>query len=199
MPANVTHMLIAHKALQKLKTKGIDEFAEFAGVLDDTSLTVGEFSNFIPHRAENGRQDFIGHAVIVDVPQLTMFKMTVHLDDRFGPRAAVRSRVAIPSGTLFVPRAGDDVHQPVSIGVIPVDAIFCPVRKVNYRVEDTRVGQRTDYDRLVMEIWTKGGARATSEDRRGVLARQVVSAEHVLSIHRRNLESLGDWIVRRKT
>ncbi len=37
MPANVTHMLIAHKALQKLKTKGIDEFAEFAGVLDDTS------------------------------------------------------------------------------------------------------------------------------------------------------------------
>jgi len=37
MPANVTHMLIAHKALQKLKTKGIDEFAEFAGALDDAS------------------------------------------------------------------------------------------------------------------------------------------------------------------
>ncbi|MCH7558091.1 MAG: zinc dependent phospholipase C family protein [Planctomycetes bacterium] len=37
MPANVTHMLIAHKALQKLKTKGIDEFTEFAGVLDDAS------------------------------------------------------------------------------------------------------------------------------------------------------------------
>lgn len=42
------------------------------------------------------------------------------------------------------------------IGVIPVDAIFSPVRKVRYKVEDTRVGQQTDYDRLVLEIWTDG-------------------------------------------
>jgi DNA-directed RNA polymerase subunit alpha len=42
------------------------------------------------------------------------------------------------------------------IGVIPVDAVFTPVRKVNYRVEKTRVGQSTDYDRLVLEIWTDG-------------------------------------------
>jgi DNA-directed RNA polymerase subunit alpha len=40
------------------------------------------------------------------------------------------------------------------IGVIPVDAIFSPVRKVRYEVEDTRVGQQTDYDRLVLEVWT---------------------------------------------
>jgi DNA-directed RNA polymerase subunit alpha len=42
------------------------------------------------------------------------------------------------------------------IGVIPVDSIFTPVEKVNYVVEHTRVGQFTDYDRLVMEIWTDG-------------------------------------------
>ena len=42
------------------------------------------------------------------------------------------------------------------IGVIPVDSIFSPVTKVNYNVEDTRVGQRTDYDKLTMEIWTDG-------------------------------------------
>jgi DNA-directed RNA polymerase subunit alpha len=42
------------------------------------------------------------------------------------------------------------------IGVIPVDAIFTPVRKVNYRVERTRVGQVTTYDRLVLEVWTDG-------------------------------------------
>lgn len=42
------------------------------------------------------------------------------------------------------------------IGVIPVDAIFSPVRKVRYEVEDTRVGQQTDYDRLVLEVWTDG-------------------------------------------
>jgi DNA-directed RNA polymerase subunit alpha len=42
------------------------------------------------------------------------------------------------------------------IGVIPVDAIFSPVRKVNYRVEQTRVGQATNYDKLTMEVWTDG-------------------------------------------
>ncbi|HHV78032.1 MAG TPA: DNA-directed RNA polymerase subunit alpha [Firmicutes bacterium] len=40
------------------------------------------------------------------------------------------------------------------IGVIPVDSIFTPVRKVNFTVEDTRVGHVTDYDRLILEIWT---------------------------------------------
>ena len=43
-------------------------------------------------------------------------------------------------------------NQP--IGVIPVDSIFTPVKKVNFTVEDTRVGQFTDYDKLAMEIWT---------------------------------------------
>jgi DNA-directed RNA polymerase subunit alpha len=42
------------------------------------------------------------------------------------------------------------------IGVIPVDSIFTPVSRVNYTVEDTRVGQITDYDRLILEVWTDG-------------------------------------------
>jgi len=42
------------------------------------------------------------------------------------------------------------------IGVLPVDAVFSPIRKVNYRVEPTRVGQRTDFETLVVEIWTDG-------------------------------------------
>lgn len=42
------------------------------------------------------------------------------------------------------------------IGVIAIDSIFTPVRKVNFTVEDTRVGQRTDYDKLTLEIWTNG-------------------------------------------
>lgn len=42
------------------------------------------------------------------------------------------------------------------IGVIAVDSIFTPVKKVNFKSENTRVGQRTDYDRLILEIWTNG-------------------------------------------
>ena len=45
------------------------------------------------------------------------------------------------------------------IGVIPVDSIFSPVLKVNFTVEDTRVGNRTDYDKLTLEIWTDGSIR----------------------------------------
>ena len=43
-----------------------------------------------------------------------------------------------------------------TIGVIPIDSIFTPIRKVNFFVENTRVGQRTDYDKLIFEIWTNG-------------------------------------------
>ena len=43
-----------------------------------------------------------------------------------------------------------------SVGVIPVDSSFTPVRKVNYNVENTRVGQKIDYDKLVLEVWTNG-------------------------------------------
>lgn len=43
-----------------------------------------------------------------------------------------------------------------AIGVIPIDSIFSPVQKVNWRVEDTRVGNITDYDRLTLEVWTNG-------------------------------------------
>ncbi len=46
------------------------------------------------------------------------------------------------------------------IGVIPVDAVFTPVQKVRYAVEETRVGQRTDYDRLILEVWTDGSISA---------------------------------------
>ncbi|NLJ34137.1 MAG: DNA-directed RNA polymerase subunit alpha [Firmicutes bacterium] len=45
------------------------------------------------------------------------------------------------------------------IGTIPIDSIFTPIRKVNYQVEDTRVGQMTDYDKLTLEVWSNGSIR----------------------------------------
>ena len=49
-----------------------------------------------------------------------------------------------------------------AIGVIPIDSLFSPVRLVRYAVENTRVGQITDYDKLVLEVWTDG--RITPDD-----------------------------------
>ena len=45
------------------------------------------------------------------------------------------------------------------VGMIPIDSIYTPVKRVNYTIEDTRVGKRTDYDRLILEIWTNGSIR----------------------------------------
>jgi DNA-directed RNA polymerase subunit alpha len=69
--------------------------------------------------------------------------------------AHLRAEMLVSDGRGFVLAENHELTD-TSIGVVPVDAIFCPVRKVNYRVEDTRVGQRTDYDRLVIEIETNG-------------------------------------------
>jgi DNA-directed RNA polymerase subunit alpha len=59
----------------------------------------------------------------------------------------------VERGKGYVVAPHDD-GQP--IGTLPVDAVFTPIRKVNYKVEKTRVGQRTDFERLVLEIWTDG-------------------------------------------
>ena len=45
------------------------------------------------------------------------------------------------------------------IGVLPIDSIYTPIRKVNYEIEDTRVGQITDYDKLTLEVWTDGSVQ----------------------------------------
>jgi DNA-directed RNA polymerase subunit alpha len=47
----------------------------------------------------------------------------------------------------------------MSVGWIPVDAFFSPIRRVNYSVTQSRVGQRTDYDKLTLEVWTDGSVR----------------------------------------
>jgi DNA-directed RNA polymerase subunit alpha len=58
---------------------------------------------------------------------------------------------------------GDENKRPDQpIGLIPIDSIFSPVTRVKYTVENTRVGQRTDYDKLILEVWTDG--RLTPDD-----------------------------------
>jgi len=65
--------------------------------------------------------------------------------------------MTVEKGRGYVPAGTEDeevIEQ--EVGVIPIDAIFSPVRRVRYKTEETRVGQRINYDRLIMEIWTDG-------------------------------------------
>jgi DNA-directed RNA polymerase subunit alpha len=84
--------------------------------------------------------------------------------------AHLRAELLVGDGRGFVLAENHELPD-TSIGVIPVDSVFCPVRKVNYRVEDTRVGQRTDYDRLVFEIVTN--VAITPEEALGFAAKIV--------------------------
>lgn len=63
--------------------------------------------------------------------------------------------MVVENGRGYVP-ASEHTPEAQEIGIIPVDAVFSPVTRVRYEVEETRVGQKTNYDKLTMEIWTDG-------------------------------------------
>src|SRR5438445_1915631 len=67
----------------------------------------------------------------------------------------LRMELNVERGKGYVP-AERNKREGQPIGVIPIDAIFSPVEKANFTVEKTRVGQSTDYDRLLIEVWTDG-------------------------------------------
>ena len=72
-----------------------------------------------------------------------------------GPGASLNMELTLSHGRGYDSAERNKTPQTV-IGVIPVDSVYTPVKKVNYTVENTRVGDRTDFDKLTLEIWTNG-------------------------------------------
>jgi DNA-directed RNA polymerase subunit alpha len=75
--------------------------------------------------------------------------------DKRGP---LSMELTVNVGRGYVP-AERNKTATMPIGTIPIDALFSPIRKVNYMVQNARVGQVTDYDKLVLEVWTNGSVR----------------------------------------
>jgi len=73
-----------------------------------------------------------------------------------GEGAHLFMEITLDKGRGYVPAERNKQLMAPVIGVIPVDSIYTPVLKVNYTVENTRVGQITDYDKLTLEVWTNG-------------------------------------------
>jgi len=67
----------------------------------------------------------------------------------------VNMELTVKTGWGYVP-AEENKTPGMPVGTIPIDAMFSPIRRVNYNVTNARVGQQTDYDRLVLEVWTDG-------------------------------------------
>jgi DNA-directed RNA polymerase subunit alpha len=83
------------------------------------------------------------------------------------------------NGRGYLPAERNKLSQQ-PIGVIPVDSMFSPIRKVNFQVENTRVGMKTDYDKLTLEVWTDGSIRP---DEAISLAAKVLSTHIALFVN----------------
>lgn len=94
--------------------------------------------------------------------------------------------IAVAKGRGYVPAERNKRPDHV-IGIIPVDSAFTPVRRVKYEIENTRVGQVTDYDKLTLEVWTDGSIRP---DEAASLSSKILS-EH-LRLFMGLTESMGD-------
>ncbi|HEU0022518.1 MAG TPA: DNA-directed RNA polymerase subunit alpha [Dehalococcoidia bacterium] len=80
----------------------------------------------------------------------------LHLATLDSPDSSLSIEFNVEHGVGYQPALQSEGVTGLPVGVLPVDAIFSPVRKVNYNIERTRVGQVTDFERLVLEIWTDG-------------------------------------------
>ena len=80
----------------------------------------------------------------------------LHLATLDGEGSRLFIEFNVESGLGYRPATQAEGSGGLQVGILPVDAIFNPVKKVNYSREPTRVGQRTDYERLVLEVWTDG-------------------------------------------
>lgn len=91
---------------------------------------------------------------IEENPDVKILNPDLHIAT-IGANSRLKMEMRVSDGRGYVP-AEQNKREDDPVGSIPVDALFSPVTRVNYTVENTRVGQRTDLDKLVMEVWTDG-------------------------------------------
>ena len=99
--------------------------------------------------------------------------------------AHLQMQMTLDRGRGYV-SADKNKNASMPIGVIPIDSIFTPSRKANYYVEDTRVGQMTDFDKLTLEIWTNGTLKPEEA---------ISGAAKILSEHLSLFVSLTDQVI----
>ena len=90
---------------------------------------------------------------IIAPPEIDVLNPDLYLFTVDDDEAYLDFEFTVEDGRGYLPAEG---RGRMPIGVLPVDAIFSPVRRVNFRVEQARVGQLTNYDRLIVDIWTDG-------------------------------------------
>jgi DNA-directed RNA polymerase subunit alpha len=94
-----------------------------------------------------------GHDIICD--QSVQIINKDHVIATLTDDVPFRVEMVVENGRGYIP-ATEHMSKDHEIGIIPLDAVFSPVVRVRYEIEETRVGQKTNYDRLTLEVWTNG-------------------------------------------
>lgn len=151
-------------AVTSVKIDGVlHEFSTIPGVVEDTTDIILNLKELIVKLHEDGpitvrlEADAPGEVTAGDISvpsSVEILNPDLHIAT-LAEGGRLHMEMTLQRGRGYV-SAERNKKPDQPIGVIAVDSIFTPVRRVNYRVEDTRVGQRTDYDRLILEVWTDG-------------------------------------------
>lgn len=151
-------------AVTSVKIDGIlHEFSTIPGVKEDVTEIILNLKRLaIRLNGENTKRVIINAvgpkevtaADIISDSGLEIFNPELHIAT-LEENASLIMEINVAKGRGYV-SAEQNKTESMPIAVIPVDSIYTPVTKVNFTVENTRVGQVTDYDKLVLEIWTDG-------------------------------------------
>lgn len=156
---------LAGAAVTQVKIKGVShEFSTIPGVLEDViiimmNLKQLRFKIFTdePQKATlriKGEKEVRGSDF--DIPtQLELINKDAHIATITDKKTELEMEILVEKGVGYLPREARKKEK-LEVGVIPLDAIFTPIKRVSIKVEDMRVGDRTDFNKLFLEIETDG-------------------------------------------
>ena len=149
-------------AATSIKIAGVQhEFTTIPGVKEDVTEIVLNIKQLITKLYSEGVKTVFIEAVgpcevtagdIKSDGEVEVLNPELHIAT-LGSGATLNMEITLSHGRGYVPADRNKSQQSI-IGVIPVDSIYTPVYKVNYTVENTRVGNMTDFDKLTIEVWT---------------------------------------------
>lgn len=153
-------------AITSVKIKGAEhEFTSIEGVMEDVTDIILNVKNMVismesdepktMRLSAEGPGDVTADLIEADT------SVTIHNKDlilcTLTKQVDFDMEFTVQKGRGYVPASEQyQTGKDQEVGVIPVDAIFSPVSRVRYKVEDTRVGQKTNFDKLTLEVWTNG-------------------------------------------
>ena len=192
-------------AVSVIKIKGVlHEFSSIPGVKEDVTEIVMNIKNICIKNKNNvaSKEEIIGYIdasgdcvvkakdiqIKGDLEILNPELVIAHLS---GPEAKLEMELTITNGKGYV-GADKNKERDTSIDAIAVDSIYTPVERVNLTVENTRVGQITDYDKLTLDVFTNG---SLAPDEAVSLAAKVLSEHLSLFINLSEIANMADVMV----